>query len=171
MRSAVIVAHPDDETLWAGCLIGQKPGIDVICCSVPRRDPERSIRFFEAVRILGGFPILIAHIEPPPDEDMQHLHLLDLSPYDTVYTHNAQGEYGHRHHKNVHQYVVESGVRRVFGFGGDFLVTDPTDRKLAALKCYDHQSPSDNGKPKWKALLDRYDINLHADKIHAIRAD
>jgi len=27
--------------------------------------------------------------------------------------------------------------------------------KMAALRCYDHTSPID-GKPKWRALLDRY---------------
>ena len=94
MNKAVVVAHPDDETLWAS---SQCEGADVICCTVPYRDPERAIKFFEAVRILGGYPILIPFQESI-GEPIPHLREVDLSRYDTVVTHNADGEYGHLHH-------------------------------------------------------------------------
>lgn len=176
-RNAVVVAHPDDETLWAGALLAsrekssrEKPW-DVICCTVPRRDPERSLRFYEAVRVLGGFPILIPITETEPNEDLPHLAVVDLSPYDCVVTHNKEGEYGHRHHRNVHEYVMRSDVPAVYSFGygaGTEEVFVASNRKEQALMCYDHTSPSD-GQPKWQALLDRYPINLHREYFNVER--
>ena len=160
MSKAVVVAHPDDETLWASSHIG--PGVDVICCTVPRRDPERAIRFFDAVRELGGFPILIPFVESAPNELLPHLDVLDLSRYDTVVTHGAKGEYGHLHHMHVHDHVnaTFTGKKVFFGYQEGNLVECDPERKKAALMKYDHHSPSDGGKPKWQALIDVYDIDL-----------
>jgi LmbE family N-acetylglucosaminyl deacetylase len=168
---AVVVAHPDDETLWCGGWIARfKP--DVICCTVPRRDPERAIRFFDAVRELGGYPILIPFVEPEPNELIQHLDALDLSRYSSILTHGEDGEYGHLHHKQVNAYVKEHADCPVVTFGGDYeivLTESEQERKRTALECYDHRSPSDCGKPKWVALLDRYNISMDRERYSAER--
>jgi hypothetical protein len=152
----VVVAHPDDETLWCGGLIARyKP--DVVCCTVPRRDPERAIRFFYAVKELGGYPILIPFQESPANEPIRHLDLLELTGYKEIVTHGPEGEYGHLHHKQVSECVDSKYV-----FGGNIvleLTDEEIQRKERALRCYDHVSPTD-GKPKWEALLERYDIEL-----------
>ncbi len=168
---AVVVAHPDDESLWCGGLIARfKP--DVICCTVPRRDPERAIKFFDAVRELGGYPILIPFVESPPNEPIQHLDALDLSRYSCVVTHGADGEYGHLHHKQVHEYVKANYDGELWTFGGELTIRlseEGKAKKLKALQCYDHKSPSDNGQPKWKALMERYSINMEEETYHAER--
>jgi len=159
VRKAVVVAHPDDETLWAS---SQVEGSDVICCTVPRRDPERAIRFFEAVRVLGGYPILIPFQEPTAAEFIEHLSVLDLSPYDLVVTHNKNGEYGHLHHRQVHTYIKNTykGDLMTFGYGsGEPIDCDPI-KKLEALKKYDNHSNADGGLPKWKALMEKYQIDM-----------
>ncbi len=168
-RTAVVVAHPDDETLWATGMIAA--GVDVICCTVPRKDPPRAIEFFEAVRTLGGFPILIPFIEPLYDEDIEHLDMLDLRRYETVITHNQRGEYGHRHHMNVHEHVLQSNVPNVwtFGYGKGTRVREGLrGRKLAALRAYEGQSPADT-EPKWRALLNRYPIDLDVEYYNVER--
>lgn len=178
-KGAVVVAHPDDETLWAGGFIAKHPGVTVICYTVPRRDPERSLLFFEACRSLGAFPILVPIQEPAANEELTHCDVLQLSQYDWILTHNKNGEYGHQHHKDVHQHVMKSTSCPVFVFGYNFesgrgaIVLDLDngiwERKLTALQCYDHQSPSDGGKPKWRALMDVYQISPDQEVFYAVR--
>jgi hypothetical protein len=165
MRSAIVVAHPDDETIWAGGYpLRYRGDWTVLCCSVPRIDPVRAIKFFDACAVLGVCGDVLPFTESPPTQALGHLDRLDLSGFDLILTHNAEGEYGHVHHKSVHQHVVRNATCKIltFGYGkGSIridLTPDETARKLAALSCYDHTSPTD-GKPKWRALLDRYRID------------
>jgi pentatricopeptide repeat protein len=54
---AVIVAHPDDETLWAGGTILSHPSWNCFIVSVCRRnDFERASKFYKALKVLksGG---------------------------------------------------------------------------------------------------------------------
>jgi SAM-dependent methyltransferase len=164
-KIAMVVAHPDDETLWAGGLLNRLEPIDIICCSIPRRDPERAICFFEAVKKMGHFPILLPFIESSPTEPLTNLEHLDLSQYQLVITHGENGEYGHLHHKQIHKWINKSfdGSKLYFGFGKGNLKVSMSDQesaeKISNLKCYDKISPFDAGKPKWLALLDKYDID------------
>ena len=168
---AAVFAHPDDETLWAGGWIMRHPGCDVICCSIPRLDPNRAIGFFEAVRVLGGYPILLPYQESPPTELLQHLGVLDwLSDYDLVLTHGRNGEYGHVHHEQVAQYVgdeVKDCERVAYGTQTTrtiYLSDEECARKTRALQCYNQISPADNGKEKWRALLEKYKIDLRVER-------
>lgn len=163
-NGAVIIAHPDDETIWAGGLIASYPGLfTVICCSIPRTDPIRAFKFFDACKALGAEARLLPYVETP-SEPLKHLDQISLERFDVVVTHNAQGEYGHLHHQQVHRFVAERrtsfltfGFRRGQHLGSTVvgLSDDAGKKKRAALQCYDHVSPSD-GKPKWQALLERY---------------
>ena len=164
-RRAIVTAHPDDETLWMGGLPLTYPGDwTVICCSVPTRDTIRAWKLFEAVERLGAR----ARLSPTGDFgvsqplDLDHI---DLSGFDCIVTHGADGEYGHPHHKQVHAFVRERADCEVWVFH-----TEPCEaaeievegdgmwaRKLHALKAYDHVLPYEGmERPKWEALLMRY---------------
>jgi pentatricopeptide repeat protein len=58
---AVIVAHPDDETLWAGGTILSHPMWNCFIVSLCRgNDPDRALRFYEALKILKSEGIISA---------------------------------------------------------------------------------------------------------------
>lgn len=162
MKKAVVVAHPDDETLWAGGLIARNPGITVVCCSIPRRDPIRAEKFINACQVLGAIPRLIMVEESDPHSPLPGVDLLDLEEFDHIYTHGAQGEYGHFHHIHLHRHIFENyRHKRLTFFGyedGEHRINlswDEIFKKYDALKKYDHTTEFDRC-PKWKALLNKY---------------
>ena len=173
-RAAVIVAHPDDEILWSGGLLARHPGLDVVCCSIPYRDPERVIGFFKAMKLLGHHPLLLPYSEGSASSPLTHLDLIELDRYSTIITHNAAGEYGHLHHQQVHQYLVQHFRGKIYSFGfgkGSIVLTlsaDEQTKKLAALQCYSSKSSADGGLPKWSALLKKYDIDFAEESYDLI---
>jgi LmbE family N-acetylglucosaminyl deacetylase len=181
-RRALVVAHPDDEAMWfAGALIRHPGDWTIICCSIPLRDPGRAYKFFGACRVLGANGRLVPFPESAPSLPLNNLDLLDLSEYDDILTHNWEGEYGHQHHKAVHQHIVSRWPGRllVSGYGlpgePDYFIAlgdEEYERKLTAIRCYDHVSPSDNGVPKSEALLARYgaQFNLKIEPYVRYRA-
>lgn len=168
MKRICVVAHPDDEVLWAGGLIMQNAGEwTVMCVSIPRADPVRAKKFKDSCRILGAEARLIDWQEPAASEQMTHLNEIDLSEFDHILTHNAWGEYGHVHHRCVHQWVRRKwGNKKISTFGYRYcgegvhkLVLSEFEeaRKMKALRQYDHESNYEGRTiPKWQALYERY---------------
>lgn len=164
MRRALVVAHPDDESLFFGGLLAAEPGDwTIICCSIPRTDPIRAWKFFDACAVLGASPRLLPFIEAGPKEPLQNAEMIDLSSFEQIVTHNMVGEYGHPHHVQLNRLltarygekVVTGGYGKGPGARRIALSHSQIETKMTALRCYDHTSPSDN-KPKWQALIDRY---------------
>lgn len=160
-RGVVVVAHPDDESLWCGGLLVRYP-IDwtIVACSIPKKDPIRAWKFFDACVALGAKGRLL----PFSERDFTHLATLDLSAFDLIVTHGAAGEYGNPQHKEVHAYVKERWADRAryFGWrdggrGTEVVELDENERarKLAALKCYDHIAPS-HRLPVWEELIETF---------------
>lgn len=165
-RRAVVVAHPDDETLWAGGLIASYPGDwTIICCSIPRLDPLRAWKFFDACKALAAKGRLMPFEENDPTNHAGNLQFIKLKEFDVVVTHGPDGEYGHRHHKDVNRWVMKNFDGPVITFfGSEKLQLDAhtTEIKWLALQCYDHVLPySPLGLvPKWQALAHRYAEHL-----------
>ncbi len=114
-NAVVIVAHPDDETLWAGGLILSHPDYNWYIASLCRKsDPDRSPKFIHALQTFAARGA-IGDLDdgprqiPLPDEDVQRtlLELLPDIPYDLVVTHSPNGEYTrHRRHEEVSRAVM-----------------------------------------------------------------
>ena len=111
---AVVVAHPDDETLWAGGLLLSHPEWSPFIVTLCRgEDPDRAPRFLEALGRLsakGAMGDLDDGREqvPLPATIVQDaiLSLLPGSDYDFVLTHAPGGEYTrHRRHEEVSRAV------------------------------------------------------------------
>lgn len=179
-NGAIVVAHPDDETLWCGGLMVRYPSRwTVICCSIPRTDPIRAYKFFAACEAFGAKARLLPFTESDPKAGLGNLDDLSLGSFDCVVTHNEVGEYGHQHHVDVHRSIrgrwpgrmVTIGYGDASGPDAERIALSPSEtaHKMTALRCYDHTSPSD-GKPKWRALIDRYgamfDLSIETYERH-----
>lgn len=105
----LVVAHPDDETIFfAGLLLQSKGQFRVVCVTDGNADgfgPERAKQFAKACRLLGVKEFVQLDY---PDRfhtriDIEDLRrrLTEMGRPKKVYTHGPLGEYGHPHHQDV----------------------------------------------------------------------
>jgi len=130
-RAAVLVAHPDDETIWMGGCLLSYPLIKWEIISLCRGgDPDRAPKFQRVCERYGALGRLadfddegrvdLAASVPALEKIIAGF--LSGHAYDYIFTHGAGGEYGHERHRGVHQAVVNllaSGrlrAREVFFF-------------------------------------------------------
>ena len=115
-RAAVIVAHPDDETLWCGGYILTHPEFLWRVATLCRAsDPDRAPRFRRVLRRLGAEGEM-ADLDDGPDQtplpagQVQETaaRLLAGIGYGLILTHGPSGEYTrHRRHEECCQAVIE----------------------------------------------------------------
>jgi LmbE family N-acetylglucosaminyl deacetylase len=115
-RAAVVIAHPDDETLWCGGYILAHPEIDWRIVTLCRAsDPDRAPRFRRILEQLGAVGEM-ADLDDEPDqvplpiEQIQGTiaRLLARNSYSLILTHGPMGEYTrHRRHEECCRSVVE----------------------------------------------------------------
>lgn len=159
-RKLMVVAHPDDETLWgAGIILRNPGGWNVVACSTPVSDPVRAEKFMEACSRLWA----VGTVLPCPDQYGTPLALDVALDADVIVTHGLAGEYGHPHHQQVARYVRDHAQCPVISFGyltgaRRLLLNEQESLgKLHALRAYDHVLPYEGRPmPKWQALLERY---------------
>lgn len=113
---AVIVAHPDDETLWAGGLMLMHPEVKWTVVTLCRKsDPDRAPKFFKALEKFNaeGF---MADLDDGPEQtplDCDQVKktielLLPSKSYDIIITHSTSGEYTrHLRHEETAEAVLE----------------------------------------------------------------
>jgi LmbE family N-acetylglucosaminyl deacetylase len=115
-RVVIIVAHPDDETLWAGGTILSHPSWKCyIVCLSRKNDLERATNFYKALQIYKAEGIMgdldDGPDQKPLDETCLERAILDLLPtqyFDLIISHNPLGEYTrHRRHEEVGTAVIK----------------------------------------------------------------
>jgi len=107
----VVVAHPDDETIWMGGTLLKNSGKwNTIIFSLCRKyDIDRAPKFKSACRIFNASSFM-SDLE---DEKLGKIPLKKVikrikkfsGSYDKIFTHGKNGEYGHIRHKDVHNAV------------------------------------------------------------------
>jgi len=116
LNAAVIVAHPDDETLWSGGMILSRPDYNWFITTLCRQsDADRSLKFQKALHAYqasGAMADLDDGVEqiPLPLANIQEtiLGLLPGVSYDMILTHAPNGEYStHRRHEEVSKAVID----------------------------------------------------------------
>ena len=114
LRVAVVVAHPDDESLWAGGMLLSHPEWDLFIVTLCRgEDPDRAPRFREALQRLGASGAM-GNLDDGPEQfplpalvvQDAVLSLLPGRAFDLLLTHSPLGEYTwHRRHLEVSRAV------------------------------------------------------------------
>jgi LmbE family N-acetylglucosaminyl deacetylase len=115
-KVALIVAHPDDETLWAGGTILSHPGWECfIVCLCGGTDADLAPRFKQALKVLRSEGIMgdldYGPDQKPLEENEVENSILELLPqhyFDLVISHHPSGEYTrHIRHKETGQAVIK----------------------------------------------------------------
>ena len=112
---AIIVAHPDDETLWVGGTILSNPLWECfVVCLCRKSDKDRAPKFFKALSVLGAKGTMgdlndgSEQTRLPENEVKQAI--LKLIPdvhFDLIITHNPSGEYTrHLRHEEISKAVI-----------------------------------------------------------------
>ncbi len=112
---AIIVAHPDDEILWAGGVILNNPQWNYFIISLCRKNDEnRSSKFYKVLKILNAQGIM-GNLDDEPEQKPLNIlkveqKILDLLPnthFDLLITHSPFGEYTkHLRHEEVGKAVI-----------------------------------------------------------------
>jgi LmbE family N-acetylglucosaminyl deacetylase len=113
----LIVAHADDEVIWAGeKLLKEKGQWDILCIVEPDRESkfripiflERVSSYLEAnTEMLRQFEDPGFHGLLPPEIIYPIFEKIRSKKWTQILTHNENGEYGHIHHRQVHAAVVK----------------------------------------------------------------
>jgi LmbE family N-acetylglucosaminyl deacetylase len=112
---AVIVAHPDDETLWAGGTILLHPDCNWAVVTLCRKnDTDRAPKFLQALEQLNAAGAMgdlddSPEQRPLPAHDVQDtiVELLPSDRFDVIITHGLWGEYTkHLRHEETGKAVM-----------------------------------------------------------------
>lgn len=113
---AVIVAHPDDETLWSGGTMLMHPNYRwFVACLCRRYDPDRAPKFAKVLNVYQAQGIM-GDLDDGPEqlplatETVKEgiLNLLPTQDFDLIITHSPFGEYTrHLRHEEIGRAVIE----------------------------------------------------------------
>jgi hypothetical protein len=131
-KGLVVVAHPDDEFLFAHNLVKQELDIDwTILCITHAPDSDRGQKFSSSCMLIGATPEYLCL------EDISGKHL-DFSlieypgitrffkTFDMVYTHNKLGEYGNIHHQDCYRWVTVNYSGELWVFAYNYKISEVT---------------------------------------------
>jgi LmbE family N-acetylglucosaminyl deacetylase len=115
--NVMIVAHPDDETIWGGAhLIRDNYLVICITCGTNNtrvKEIKSVLKETNDQLIMLGYPDKVNGQRSDWKNDKTNIlsdlkRILSLKKWNLIVTHNAEGEYGHEHHKMTHSLVLDA---------------------------------------------------------------
>ena len=114
-ESLMIVAHPDDETIWGGSHLIN--GNYTVLCITNGNNKKRKKEFMKVMEKTHSKGIILSFPDKTKGKrdnwksckkDIQReiKKEIDSKDWDKIVTHNPDGEYGHIHHKKISKYVT-----------------------------------------------------------------
>ena len=136
----MVVAHPDDESLFGGAQLIQEGGWKIVCVT-NGLNAERKGEFHMVMYVTHSrFEIWDYFDEqhtPLPIHNLREdlKRVVDEQEWSKIVTHNEDGEYGHLHHKQVHGAMKDLVGDKLwtFNFNGPELSEDIWEEKLNLL--------------------------------------
>lgn len=122
----VIVAHPDDETIWMGGTIKNFKDVSWTVFSLCRKtDPDRAPKFRKVCRYYRARGLMsdledegIMNIKQSLAEIKKRIsRQFKGKKFDLIFTHGYNGEYGHYRHRGVHRAVKELLRKKILTCG------------------------------------------------------
>ncbi len=115
INKLMIVAHPDDETLWGGAhLIEDNYLVVCVTCGSNKlrvREFKKAMKITKDKYVMLGYPDKTggkvndwSTVEDDIFYDLEFL--IDMKDWQEIVTHNPNGEYGHYHHKRLSDMVT-----------------------------------------------------------------
>jgi len=151
----MVVAHPDDESLFGGAQLITEPGWKVVCVT-NGRNPVRKGEFHEVMYVTNSrFEMWDYYDEQytpldynPLREDLRRV--VNEQEWSKIVTHNRDGEYGHLHHKQINELMRELVGDKLWTFylNGPDLPEDVWCEKLALVDIYESQKEICDGHIK-----------------------
>lgn len=115
-RNLVIVAHPDDETIWAGAHMAED-GYFVVCVTNGNNETRSKefksiLKAFDNKGIILNFPDKTfgkrddwSKVKDKIIHDLTAI--IEHNDWEIIATHNPDGEYGHQHHIMINNIVTD----------------------------------------------------------------
>lgn len=155
MNALCIVAHPDDCVIFAYSYIYNHPELNwTVCYLTYTEDSKRGLEFVKFWQKRNVQTLFLGFLDDYHDQESQKLNFWNSTDaegecwrvakdFDLVLTHDAKGDYGHIHHRVVHNAVKQHSNLVTF-------------------------APPGQGSMTYAVPLTAYDLNefpLHADII------
>lgn len=156
----MIVAHPDDETLWGGLHLIE--GDYFVVCITNGNNSVRKEEFENILKESGNDGIILSYpdkvcgrrdswekVRAYIESDIEKI--VKSKQWEVIATHNPSGEYGHIHHKMTSTIVTEkckeNGIEDTLWYFGKYY------RKSKVEKAYGDMREYDSDKLKRKEEL------------------
>lgn len=136
-NALAVVAHPDDCIIFALPFIEHHPQFDwhIVYLTYTKIDPraQEVAKFWEQRNVTTEFLGLVddyadqktqqLNFWSEADAKQNILRVINMCQPVLVITHNKDGDYGHIHHRLVHNAVAETNIPKIY-FASTFNVTD-----------------------------------------------
>ena len=148
----MIVAHPDDETLWGGMHL--LDGEYFVVCITNGNNSVRREEFYNILKESGNDGIILSYpdkvlgrrdswenVRAYIESDVEKI--IKSKKWDMVVTHNPAGEYGHIHHKMTSSIVTkkckENGMEDTLWYFGKYYRKSEVEKVYGDVREYDSE--------------------------------